>query len=114
MTTISEPINKQETVSTGAQSPKFQEIKFAKFESRIDSLESQLLTLETGIQQYLTVDTLVTLLTGSSPFEIKVRKKREYTDEERKAIRDRLEAEKKAKQKSLESQNRSNFNSPKL
>lgn len=101
MKTIREQNGKKNTVSTDSSTQKTQEIKLTELETRIEELESHFAFLEAGIPQYFTVGSLVNLITGSLPVQKKVRKKREYTDEERKAIRDRLEAGKKAKQKNL-------------
>ena len=99
MTTIQKANGKKGTVSPDSMSNDKQQISLKELATRIEVLESQLVALEEEKQQYLTVGSLVNLLTGSLPVTIKVRKKREFTDEERKAIRDRLEAGKKTKQR---------------
>jgi hypothetical protein len=100
MTTKTEANKKKPTIPNTKPVPKVPDPELDELVTRIDTLEKKVAALEAGIQQYLTIDNLVAKLTGSI-VEKKVRKTRDYTDDERKAIRDRLEAGKMAKLKSM-------------
>ena len=104
MTTITVTNPKKSTTPTATTARKDLDYKQGELEVRIDTLEKQVAALEAGNQQYLTLNDLVDRLTGATYEKPKVRKTREYTDEERKAIRERLLVGKLAKQKSRETE----------
>lgn len=99
MTTMSKEEWKKQEKATATSSLKDLGIRLTELEVKIAALEKQVDVRETNLQQYLTLGDLITRLNGATIEKPKVRKIREYTDEERKAIRERLEAGKLAKQK---------------